>query len=91
MAEDENAPATKKDLRGLGEDLRKEIAEMEERLSEQIRDSQTEILKAILPWQESVQTQFRKLEANIGNNVTSIEQRMGITSGACGKSKSAFS
>jgi hypothetical protein len=67
MAEDENAPATKKDL-----------AELEARLSEQMRDMQTEILKAFLPWQESWHTQFRKLEANMGNNVTSIEQRMGI-------------
>jgi len=49
MAEDENAPATKKDLRDLREGLRNEMAEMEERLSERIRDSQTEILKAFLP------------------------------------------
>jgi len=33
--DDENAPATKKDLR-----------ELEERLSEQMRDMQTELLKA---------------------------------------------
>jgi len=85
MAEDENAPAPKRDLAELGAGLEQRMAELEqrmagleERLSEQIRDSQTEILKAFLPWQESVHTQFRKLEANMGNNVTSIEQRMGI-------------
>ena|ERR1039458_975182 len=82
MAEDENAPATKKDLAELearmDTKLDTKLSELEDRLSERIRDSQTEILKAFLPWQESVHTQFRKLEANMGNNVTSIEQRMGI-------------
>lgn len=82
MAEDENSPATKKDLAaleaGLEAELEKRLASLEERLSERIRDSQTGVLKAFLPWQESVHTQFRKLEANMGNNVTSIEQRMGI-------------
>ena len=91
MAEDDNAPATKKDLaevesalkgdlarvesevselKGdvaqLATSLRKDMAEMEDRLFERIRDSQIEILKAFLPWQESVHTQFRMLEANTG-------------------------
>lgn len=98
MADDENAPATKKDLtqveaRILSEirgavlpefrdtilsGVQSEIAGLREAVTEQIRDSQTEILKAFLPWQESVQTQFRKLEADMGNNVTSIQQRMNI-------------
>jgi hypothetical protein len=43
-----------------------------------MRDTHTEILRAFLPWQESWNTQFRKLETNMGNNVTSIERRMGI-------------
>jgi hypothetical protein len=54
------------------------LSELEDRMSERMRDMQMEILKAFLPWQESVHTQFRKLEANVANNVTSIEQRMGI-------------
>lgn len=34
---------------------------MEERPSERIRDSQAEILKAFLPWQQSVHTEKRLL------------------------------
>jgi hypothetical protein len=66
MADDENAPATKKDLAEVKLEIGEKLSELEDRLSERIRDSQTEILKAFLPWQESVQTQFRKLEANMG-------------------------
>jgi hypothetical protein len=54
---DENAPATKNDLR-----------QMEDRLSEQMRDMQTELLKAFLPWQDNVRIQFRELEVNTGNS-----------------------
>jgi len=89
---DENAPATKKDLAQLETRIDTKLSELEtridaidaklsgleDRITERIRDSQTEILKAFLPWQESVHTQFRKLEANMGNSVTSIEERMGI-------------
>jgi hypothetical protein len=65
MAEDENAPATKKDLAELearmdarlDAKLDGKLSQLEERLSEQMRDMQTEILKAFLPWQESVQVQ----------------------------------
>lgn len=63
--DDENGPATKKDLRELEERLQA----TEERLSEQMRDMQTELLKAFLPWQDNVRIQFRELEANTGNSV----------------------
>ena len=65
-------------IRPCGSVFSNSNAVLKARLSEQMRDMQTEILKAFLPWQESWHTQFRKLEANMGNNVTSIEQRMGI-------------
>jgi hypothetical protein len=88
MANDQDAPATKKDLAEvearLGRvethlaGLDQKMSDVEDRITERIRDSQTEILKAFLPWQESVSTQFRKLEANMGNNVTAIEGRMNI-------------
>jgi hypothetical protein len=59
MADDENAPATKKDLAQLGAGLEQRMAALEDRmsgledrLSERIQDSQTEILKAFLPWQD---------------------------------------
>jgi len=51
---DENTPATKKDLREVEESM----GAMEERLSEQIRDMQTELLKAFLPWQDQVRSRF---------------------------------
>jgi hypothetical protein len=63
----DDAPATRKDL-----------AEMEGRISEQMRDMQTELLKAFLPWQDQVRVQFRELEANTGNSVVAMKERMGI-------------
>jgi len=81
MAENENAPATKKDLAALKTrlDLRMgslsdEMHALEERLSEQMRDMQTELLKAFLPWQQDVKIQFRELEVNTGNSVTAIRE-----------------
>ena len=54
------------------------LGEVERRLSEQLRDMQTEILKAFLPWQEQVRIQFRELEANTGNSVVAVKQRMDV-------------
>jgi len=69
-------------LTGVEERLRAEIhetvREAEERLSEQMCDMQTELLKAFLPWQEQIRLQFRELEANTGNTVVSMKQRMDI-------------
>ncbi len=85
MAENENAPATKKDLAALETrlDLRMgslsdEMHALEERLSEQMRDMQTELLKAFLPWQQDVKIQFCELEVNTGNSVTAVKERMNI-------------
>ena len=58
-----DAPATKRDIAAL---------------QEQMRDMQTELLKAFLPWQENVHIQFRELEVNTGNSVVSIKDRMNI-------------
>src|ERR1017187_8526263 len=95
MAENENAPATKKDVAVVAEDVavvekdvaavakdvaavRRDLAASEERLSEQMRDMQTELLKAFLPWQRDVKIQFRELEVNTGNSVQAIKERMDI-------------
>src|ERR1035441_6674449 len=95
MAENENAPATKKDVAVVAKDVavvakdvaavakdgaavRRDLAASEERLSEQIRDMQTELLKAFLPWQRDIKIQFRKLEVNTGNSVQAIKERMDI-------------
>ena len=109
MAENGNAPATKKDVAAVAKDVaavakdvavvakdvaavakdvaavakdvaavRRDLAASEERLSEQIRDMQTELLKAFLPWQRDVKIQFRELEVNTGNSVQAIKERMNI-------------
>lgn len=88
MAEDQNAPATKKDVAVVAKDVaavakdvaavRRDLAASEERLSEQMRDMQTKLLKAFLPWQQDVRIQFRELEVNTGNSVQAIKERMDI-------------
>ena len=88
MAENENAPATKKDVAVVAKDVaavKKDLAALETRLdvrmdslSEQMRDMQTELLKAFLPWQRDVRIQFRELEVNTGNSVQAIKERMDI-------------
>jgi septal ring factor EnvC (AmiA/AmiB activator) len=130
MAENENAPATKKDVAAVKEDVaavkedvaavkedvaavkedvaavkedvaavkedvaavkeavaavKKDLAAVETRLdvrmdslSEQMRDMQTELLKAFLPWQQDVKIQFRELEINTGNSVQAIKERMDV-------------
>jgi hypothetical protein len=65
----EDAPATKRDVRGLEERLSgiderlngidERIIGLEERLLERMRDMQTELLKAFLPYQEQAQLRIR--------------------------------
>jgi hypothetical protein len=52
------------------------LAEMERRLTEQLRDLQTELLEAVLPSQEQLSVQFRELDANTGNSVQAVKQRV---------------
>ena len=58
--------------------LENRLCEFEKRLSKQLRDIQTELLKAFLPWQEQIRIQFRELEANTGNSVVAVKQRMDV-------------
>jgi len=51
---DVDSPATKKDLQELGVRFDQRLKDIGERLCEQMRDVQTELLKAFLPWQEQV-------------------------------------
>ena len=81
MADDQNAPATKKDLAAVKKDLAALETRLDVRmdsLSEQMRDMQTELLKAFLPWQQDVKIQFRELEINTGNSVQAIKERMDV-------------
>jgi hypothetical protein len=76
MAED--APATKKDLADLGNDLRKEIADQgrdlrkdiadsEERLVTVMRGMETRLLRAFSSYEEPADFQFRRLKADVSN------------------------
>jgi deoxyadenosine/deoxycytidine kinase len=58
--------------------LENRLREFERRLSKQLRDMQTDLLKAFLPWQEQIRIQFRELEANTGNSVVAVKQRMDV-------------
>ena len=81
MADDENASATKRDLALVTKDLAALETRLDVRmdsLSEQMRDMQTELLKAFLPWQRDVRIQFRELEVNTGNSVQAIKERLEI-------------
>src|ERR1039457_1688884 len=81
MTDDENAPATKRDLALVTKDLAALETRLDVRmdsLSEQMRDMQTELLKAFLPWQDQVRMQFRELEVNTGNSVSTVKERMNI-------------
>jgi hypothetical protein len=68
MNDDRNAPATKGDL-----------AELEARLTEVIRDTQTGTLKAFYGFVESVQTRFKAqddTEAGLKRRLTIVEERL---------------
>ena len=85
---DKNAPATKKDLDELESRLKAEwkadlkaelnaqFTEMRESITEQIRDSQTEILRGFEKFQSGNTIRMRKLEANQSNLDTSSSMRL---------------
>ena len=59
-------------------ELRTELAESKDAVQEQIRDSQTEILKAFLPYQERTNVRFRAFEAKGSNTEAELHARMEI-------------
>jgi hypothetical protein len=63
--------ATKQDLENMKREILEGVAEL-------VRDSQTEILKAFFPFQESVSVRFRKIEADSSNLNVSLTERMGV-------------
>jgi hypothetical protein len=77
MATDD-APATKRDLAETKSELQEQMRNMQSELQEQMRDMQTGLLKAFLPWQESVHIQFEELKVNTRNSVQSVSERMYI-------------
>lgn len=54
------------------------LAAMEERLIEQMRDMQTELLRGFGPWQEGIQTRMAELELAARTGEGAIKKRMEI-------------
>ena len=75
---DDERPATKKDLEELKVELKAEMGGLEDRLLEKMRDMQTELLRAFVPFQESSSLRMRNLEANTSNDITAVKGRMDI-------------
>jgi hypothetical protein len=83
----ENAPATKRDfaefeqrlsagIKASEERQSAVIKGLEERIQEQMRDMQTELLKAFLPWQENLYTKFTSVETNTAKSVQVMKDRI---------------
>ncbi|SRR5260370_31162445 len=73
---DDKAPATKKDLAELESRIDARFKGLESRLVEQIRDSQTELLRGFEKFQTANNIRMRKLEANLSNLDTSASMRL---------------
>jgi hypothetical protein len=54
------------------------LKQTESTLREAVYDSQTEILKAFLPFQESMNLRLRTMEAKLSNTDTGITERMAV-------------
>jgi hypothetical protein len=54
------------------------IKQTESTLREAVYDSQTEILKAFLPFQESMNLRLRTMETKLSNTDTGITERMAV-------------
>ena len=87
MDDDRNAPATKADLAemetrltaGFRADLAERETRMVDQLTEAIRDTQTETLKAFYGFVETVQTRFKAqddTEAGLKKRLTVLEERV---------------
>jgi hypothetical protein len=79
MDDDRNAPASKADLAALEIRIKADLAEREDRLTEAMRDGQTEILKAFYGFTETVQTRFKAqddTEAGLKKRLTLVEGRL---------------
>jgi len=87
--ENGDAPATKRDLQQLEdrlvEHVHQQVRQSEERLLEHMRDMQTELLRAFLPFQESISARLQSYEIKQQGNETiakaeqhEIRERMNI-------------
>jgi|ERR1017187_2564707 hypothetical protein len=78
MAENERVPATKKDVAAVESSLPSQTHAFGDRLSKQMRDMQTELLKAIYHSQQDLQIQFLEFEVNTGNSFHAINEQMSM-------------
>ncbi|MGH9604319.1 MAG: hypothetical protein ACRD3N_01345 [Terracidiphilus sp.] len=79
MNDERNAPATRGDLQNLEAKFQLNLRDLEDRLVEAIRDSQTEVLKAFYGFSQSIQERFRAqddMEMPLKKRMTVIETRM---------------
>ena len=75
---DDNAPATKSDLRQLEERLGNQMGLLRDELVEKMRDLQTEVLRAFHNWASPVDIKLRGHEERLmllEERVTQIERR----------------
>jgi len=70
MPNDPNQPSTRQDLLDLEERLGGRMLGLEERLTESMRDMQTEVLRAFHDWARPTELKLRSLPA--------IEERLGL-------------
>ncbi|HTP33398.1 MAG TPA: hypothetical protein VMJ75_14570 [Candidatus Acidoferrales bacterium] len=74
-----DSPVTRAELQAELKQLKIELKrEILDGVQEVVRDSQTEILKAFLPFQEPTNIRFRALEAKVSNTDVGITERMAI-------------
>jgi hypothetical protein len=74
--------AQKFDTKALEAELKADMATLKQEIldgvQERIRDSQTEILKAFLPFQESSNLRLRLVETNLSNTDAVLTARMAV-------------
>ena len=74
--------ATKHDLLEVETRLKGEMAQMRREIldgvQEMVRDAQTEILKAFLPFQEAQNIRLHTLEVKLINTETGLSERMAV-------------
>ncbi|MGD0001887.1 MAG: hypothetical protein ABSE21_17450 [Bryobacteraceae bacterium] len=79
MENDRNAPATKGDLETLRSELHDHMTELRSGLTEQMRDVQTELLRAFYSYAQSADTKLKEGEIadfTIRQRVTTVESRL---------------
>ena len=79
MENDRNAPATKGDLEELRAEIRNDMTELRAGLTEQMRDMQTEMLRAFYSYAQRADAKLKEGEIadfTIRQRVTVVESRL---------------